>query len=134
LNIKKLSWCLHRTFIPTFWHLWYRKLFYMLQKEKYKHQAKPQILWSKMGSCLQQRPGHGWHKAFQSNCPISDLSEGSLHEIDPISNTTKNQRLFAFPWWLRMLNFFFFGGGVGWFSAIQYSSVENSLFSSVPHF
>jgi hypothetical protein len=36
---------------------------------------------------------------------------------------------FAFPWWLRMLNIFF-----RCFSAIQYSSVENSLFSSVPHF
>jgi hypothetical protein len=36
---------------------------------------------------------------------------------------------FAFPWWLRMLNIFF-----RYFSAIRYSSGENSLFSSEPHF
>ena len=36
---------------------------------------------------------------------------------------------FAFLWWLRMLNIFF-----RCFSAIQYSSGENSLFSSELHF
>ena len=35
---------------------------------------------------------------------------------------------FAFPWWLRILNIF------RCFSATRYSSVENSLFISVPHF
>ena len=38
--------------------------------------------------------------------------------------------LTAFPWWLRRLNILFFSC----FSAIWYSSGENSLFSSVPQF
>ena len=32
-------WCLHKTFILMFQHLWFRKIFCMESKEKHKHQS-----------------------------------------------------------------------------------------------
>lgn len=42
---------------------------------------------SKMVSCLQDMLEQRWHTSSGSNQPISDLTQGPLHEMEPVPNT-----------------------------------------------
>jgi hypothetical protein len=96
LNMKKLSWCLHRastTYIPVFstgvWSVGYKK------RNMKTNLATNPLIYS--AACLQGMPGQCWHKPCRSNQPISDLTEGLLFAMEPtISDTvwmTLNLRL-----------------------------------------
>ena len=55
-------------------------------KGKSQTPAQPQILWSRLVSCLQDMLGQWWHQDCESN-QLSELAKGPLHKMEPVPNT-----------------------------------------------
>lgn len=87
--------CLHKTFAPVLTSLVQEDNLHAT-KRAVQTPNQPQTFSSTKVSCLQNTLGQWWHRACENNQPISDMTEGPFHEMEPTPNTacmTKNKTL-----------------------------------------